>query len=998
MLLKGLIMSSVSKTLLPNASIMFFTFVCASLTANVAKAAPLVLKNGQAIVLTGQSGVRQRNLVTVAGSQPSDARGVIIAGPARGGDSSWWSVDFVTGVDGWVTAAALRPVAAPTVTRPAVTLTAQPAMIAKGATTTLRWTSQGADSCSAGGTPGFTGARGRIGAVRLQPALTTTYRLSCRGVGGTTLALVRVAVGSTATAPGLNFTASPAAITAGGASTLAWQAVNATGCTASGPGFAGARGVSGSTVVSPAVTASFGLSCTGPGGTASESLLLTVTATPLPPVISFNAAPAAIAVGGSSTLAWTVTRATACTASGGAGFAGARPVGGTAVVTPAATTTYTLSCTGAGGSSAATARVTVTASPVLPVISFNATPASIAVGGSTTLAWTVQNATTCTANGAAAFSGARPTSGTAVVSPVTSTTYSIACSGAGGSASGLARVTVGSSGTGDVAAFTDPDNGNIPDKATHPLAFPTALGFGRNTRVRSPDAVVYKINSLEDVANPSDGKITYRECALALAVTTPYAIPAGRPRYCVFDVAGAIIMNSPAQIIVPHIYIAGQTSPGGIEFRLGAAYSPVDSLIDTRKGGTDMILRHVRTRIGEHRDRISDNGDPIRMSGGVANQIIDHVSTMFGTDESLDMSCTDCTVQWSIIGPNICRDAGHTSALHCKSFFLKPAANVTIAHNLSQHGEQRGVNIAVGVPQPVADQAAQADIINNVLYGYIAEQGLFSNQYGDVHLNIVGNTSLRGPRYNGSEGNYLIGLYGSLNARFPFGFDVYASDNVSPHTRIAGQFGATVTDAPRTSAGLIANVAPGDVCGIDALGQKDCTRLGINVVQSNAPAAGPGSGGLSLEPWQMSGPEQATRDVLAFAGADLCRDGSCRDNVDAGYVEDVRSCDIPPYRFETQWPATVAEAGGWAQITAGAAKTDTDNDGMPDDWERTTRNTDPLVFDANADADGDGYPNIEEYLNFLAKDDVRYRGLVGSGTGRVPAYNCARPMYPPYVP
>nr|WP_310525135.1 hypothetical protein [Polymorphobacter sp.] len=661
-------------------------------------------------------------------------------------------------------------------------------------------------------------------------------------------------------------------------------------------------------------------------------------------------------------------------------------------VFPKVSTTYALNCTGPGGSTTASAAVTViTGAPGVPVVSLSASPTSITAGGSSGLTWGSANATSCTASGGTGFIGAKAVSGIASVQPAVSTTYGITCSGAGGSASASAVVGVTAPGTITPAAFADPDNGNIPDRALHPLAFPTAVGFGRVVSVRSPNAVVYKINSLEDVANPTDGKITYRECALALGVTTPYVIPAGRPRYCVFDVAGAISINSPAQILVPKIYIAGQTSPGGIEFRMGGSYNPPDSLIDTRKTGENFILRHVRTRTGEHLGRPSDNGDPIRMSG-TRYQIIDHVSTMFGTDESLDMSCVDCTVQWSIIGPNICINAGHSSYLHCKTFFLKPSSSITIAYNLSQHGEQRGLNISVGKPQPVAANAGQADIINNVLYDFIAETGLISNQYGDVYANYVGNASLRGPRYNASDGNFLIGLYGQV-LPFPFGFSIYANGNVTPHTRIAGQFGSTVTDPQINLVGLIANVKPDNVCGLTAAGDRDCTKLGKGVVQTLSAAVTPGNPGLSVRVSQIVSAEQAMRDVLAFAGADLCRDGVCRDNVDAMYIDDVRTCDAPPYLFENAWPSSVAGAGGWAKITQAAAKVDTDNDGMPDDWERRFKNTNPAVWDANTDADGDGYPNIEEYLNSLAKDDERYFGQLGKGTGALPRYNCNRAQY-----
>lgn len=545
--------------------------------------------------------------------------------------------------------------------------------------------------------------------------------------------------------------------------------------------------------------------------------------------------------------------------------------------------------------------------------------------------------------------------------------------------------------TGTATAFVNPDDGAIPDRAIHPLAFPTATGFGKNSSARSPNAVVYKINTREDVANPADGKISYRECALALPITNPYTIPANRPRYCVFDVAGAIILQSSAFITQPKIYIAGQTSPGGIEFRLGQNYNPVDSLIDTRRGGNHMILRHVRTRTGPHLGRKSQNGDPIRMSG-TNNQILDHVSTMFGTDESLDMACTDCTVQWSIIGPNICRNAGHTSSLHCKTFFLKPATRVTIAHNLSQHGEQRGINVAAGSNPPMAGAKGQVDVVNNVLYNFIAEAGLVSNQFGNVYANYLNNVYLRGPKYNASDGNYLIGLYANAS-RYAFGFNIFSKGNVTPRTRIAGQFGSTTTDSSRNSAGYIAHVSANSVCGLSIAGVQDCSRFGLSVVQDLRYALMPGLTAPSFDVARVASAQQAFRDVMTFAGANLCLYGACQDNVDAMYIDDVRTCDTAPYLFDRNWPSTVSEAGGWAQLTQRAAKLDSDNDGMPDEWEKKFKNTNPNLWDANDDRDGDGYPNIEEYLNALAKDHARYNNMVGKGTGTVPAYNCGRPMF-----
>jgi len=59
---------------------------------------------------------------------------------------------------------------------------------------------------------------------------------------------------------------------------------------------------------------------------------------------------------------------------------------------------------------------------------------------------------------------------------------------------------------------------------------------------------------------------------------------------------------------------------------------------------------------------------------------------------------------------------------------------------------------------------------------------------------------------------------------------------------------------------------------------------------------------------------------------------------------------------------------------------------MDDNWEQRQN-----ITSGNADADGDGYTNLEEFLNELAGDQDSFGNLinrVGAGTGAVPAPNC----------
>lgn len=93
--------------------------------------------------------------------------------------------------------------------------------------------------------------------------------------------------------------------------------------------------------------------------TKSAIATVTVTAAAAAPTVTLSASPMNIASGDNSTLTWSSTNATSCSASGG--WTGTMATSGTDSVSPTGTTTYTLTCTGPGGtSSPASATVTLT--------------------------------------------------------------------------------------------------------------------------------------------------------------------------------------------------------------------------------------------------------------------------------------------------------------------------------------------------------------------------------------------------------------------------------------------------------------------------------------------------------------------------------------------------------------------------------------------------------------------------------------------------------------
>ncbi|MCL4426827.1 hypothetical protein M1534_00510, partial [Patescibacteria group bacterium] len=205
---------------------------------------------------------------------------------------------------------------------------------------------------------------------------------------------------------------------------------------------------SGSAVVSPSGTTTYSITCfnsTGQSATASVTVTVNQQQQQQQPTVTITANPTFINQGSSTTIIWNSTNATSCTAITGAGFSGSEPTSGSAVVTPASTQSYTITCSNSTGQSAqASTIITVNQQQQQqPTVTITANPTFINQGSSATLIWNTTNATSCTASGGSGFSGSESTSGSAVVSPSGTTTYSITCfNSTGQSATASVTVTV----------------------------------------------------------------------------------------------------------------------------------------------------------------------------------------------------------------------------------------------------------------------------------------------------------------------------------------------------------------------------------------------------------------------------------------------------------------------------------------------------------------------------------------------------------------------------
>ncbi len=152
----------------------------------------------------------------------------------------------------------------------------------------------------------------------------------------------------------------------------------------------------------------------------------------------FNATPASVPSGTSSSLSWTTYNCDYTTLSGGSFSSSIHQFtnsAGTPTGALSATTLYTLSAYGAAGTTVSvtsSVSVTVTA-PLCTVSSFTATPGSVPVGSASSLSWSTTNCTSISISGGSFSGPGQPASSTGTTTgPLSSaTTFTLVASGAG---------------------------------------------------------------------------------------------------------------------------------------------------------------------------------------------------------------------------------------------------------------------------------------------------------------------------------------------------------------------------------------------------------------------------------------------------------------------------------------------------------------------------------------------------------------------------------------
>lgn len=291
----------------------------------------------------------------------------------------------------------------------------------------LSWTSNYADTCIA--SVDWSGNQSLSNSTIISNILSTsTYTLSCTGIGGSISRSVTINVGAPP-APILSFSVNTSGVDYGDDINLSWISSNTDTCTASG-NWSGIKSISGTEIqINLLSNSTYILNCTGIGGSIKQSLTINVGSPPAP-LLSFTSNLATIDYDSSVTLNWTSSNTDSCIASGD--WVGAKAISNLETLNNLISDkTYILNCMGVGGEISRSLTITVNLPPA-PTLSFSADNTSIIYDSDITLSWISSNTDTCTGSGD--WSGAKVLSGSQnFFNLLSSKTYVLNCSGIGGS-------------------------------------------------------------------------------------------------------------------------------------------------------------------------------------------------------------------------------------------------------------------------------------------------------------------------------------------------------------------------------------------------------------------------------------------------------------------------------------------------------------------------------------------------------------------------------------
>jgi len=413
----------------------------------------------------------------------------------------------------------------------------------------------------------------------------------------------------------------------------------------------------------------------------------------------------------------------------------------------------------------------------------------------------------------------------------------------------------------------------------------------------------------------------------------------------VFDVSGTIHLSS-ALTIPSNTTIAGQSAPGD---GICVADYPVSV------GGNNVIVRYMRFRLGNKNVTV-DGADGWDGFGGFDHQeiMIDHCSVSWSIDECCSfLGNKNTTVQWCLVSQSLV-NAGHSKGAHGYGGNWG-GSGASFHHNLLVHHGSRTPRLG---PRPTTQLDERVDYRNNVIYNF-GGNGCYGGE--GMKVNIVNNYYKPGPGSpTGTKGMRIAGIGVRTNSYITTYPDYAPALHLWGKYYVTGnvnsKYGTVTTD--NWTNGIYNQIDASSADGTYTQATKDSIKIDepIPFVATTTHSA-----------------NDAYSRVLNYAGASLSRDSH-----DALMVNDARNSlatytgsglskgfinsqdDNKPANAASDWSA-------WPTLTQTGTITDTDGDGIPDEWEEAN-GLDPKNQKDGLALNDEGYMMVEVYLNSLVDD------------------------------
>lgn len=500
-------------------------------------------------------------------------------------------------------------------------------------------------------------------------------------------------------------------------------------------------------------------------------------------------------------------------------------------------------------------------------------------------------------------------------------------------------------------------------------AFPGADGAARNVS-GGRGGIVYHVTALnQSYSDDQFGSLKYG--------LTNSNFPVGVPRTIVFDVGGIFNLGRLPQdgwdpngngwdaqsrfsLGGTNITIAGQTAPGAGVIFMGGGLKPQ---------GNNNIIRNVTMASGYGHSGWWKPGDPFPAIPGTpesgtdaskwfpdntsfdgmdisgTNIMIDHVSTLYATDEGISMNeaADNITVQYSNIsqGQNFPQWDAEGGGLtgHALGSLLGAGndsfqAAISFHHNLYAHQKGRVPTIQNG------RTGAFYDFRNNVFYNWLGTAG---SKSGTNFLNVVNNFYLAGNGGDNPIGGTNPGITTSNGGTSVISgsSSVYRSGNLLDSNR-----DGDANDGVSLAAGGAAS--PFWEAGVVSYaGTTDTAQQAFDRVLKYVGANWWARDGVIDTPDERIINEARTGTGKVTAWADNPWNNDPNEGVEWRALK-----NTPQTNRAVDWDAEVSVGYGVG-------------DGMPTYWE-VQHGLDPNARDDAGDFDSDGYTNLEEYLNDVA--------------------------------